>query len=91
MSKPTGTPFTTSFRILYKPKHKSKTGQSIRINSHHLLQKTGPRLQQIETILSMNSPHLVLRYLTQINLAITIYCELHDMLDNAASLEGEFS
>lgn len=37
------------------------------------------------------STQLVSRRQSQISLAVLIYCELHDMLDEAASAQGEFS
>lgn len=50
-------------------------------------------LQQLETVLSKFDEYtqLVSKQEPQISLAIPIYYELHDMLEDAASREGEFS
>jgi hypothetical protein len=50
-------------------------------------------LQQIENLLSKldEFTQLVSRRQPQISLAIPLYYELHDMLDDAASAQGEFS
>jgi hypothetical protein len=50
------------------------------------------QLQQIEMILSKfdEFTHLVSRRQSQISLAIPIYYELHDMLEDAASAQGDF-
>ena len=51
------------------------------------------QLQQLELILSKfdEFTQLVSRRQSQISLAIPIYYELHDMLEDAASAQGEFS
>jgi hypothetical protein len=51
------------------------------------------RLQQVETILQKfeEFTFTVSKREPQISLAIPIYYELHDMLNDAASMEGEFS
>ncbi|KAJ5982209.1 hypothetical protein N7451_012309 [Penicillium sp. IBT 35674x] len=57
------------------------------------LSEDWPQLQQLELILSKFDEFtlLVSRRQSQISLAIPIYYELHDMLEDAASAQGEFS